>query len=191
MRRKQIYEALHPETKQYVAGGKARQKTASDKMSFANDTAKKIGKSKRTIERDLQIAENIDEDVKRELEGTNPLSYVISLNIIRRHLTTGQRSAIGVEILPLLEKEAKKRQQIGKGIDGSGGRGHKKNLTTKSSQGYSDSEQPMTKSSQAVESEKGKSREHAGTAPGKKKSLTTKSSQVNEGESIKQAAKKR
>jgi len=55
-RRKEIYEAMFPETKKGVAGAHASnkaqgQKNASDKMSFASDTAAKTGKSKRTVER--------------------------------------------------------------------------------------------------------------------------------------------
>jgi N6-adenosine-specific RNA methylase IME4 len=38
------------------------------------------------------------------------VNFVVSLNLKRRHLTTGQRAAIAVDILPLLEKEAKERQ---------------------------------------------------------------------------------
>lgn len=71
-RRKELYEALHPETKAHVAGGKTggrgRPKIAGDKMSsamgeawaadrerksFAADTAAKTGKSRRTVERDI------------------------------------------------------------------------------------------------------------------------------------------
>lgn len=43
--------------------------------------------------------------------GTDPLGFVISANIQRRHLTQSQKAAVAVEILPLLEVEAKKRQQ--------------------------------------------------------------------------------
>jgi hypothetical protein len=48
---------LYPETKAGVAGAHASNKSqgnssnASDKMSFASDTSKKTGKSKRTVER--------------------------------------------------------------------------------------------------------------------------------------------
>ena len=45
----------------------------------------------------------------------SPLSVVLSLNLHRRHLTSSQRAAIAVEILPLLEREAKERQRLSKG----------------------------------------------------------------------------
>lgn len=57
--RKLLYEALYPETKKGVAGGKAggrgRKKVASEKVSFATDTAKKTKKSKRSVEMKVKI----------------------------------------------------------------------------------------------------------------------------------------
>ncbi|AZB57757.1 chromosome partitioning protein ParB [Cereibacter sphaeroides] len=49
--RKQIYERLHPETRQHVAGGLARQGLANDIVSFAAATAEKFGISQRHVER--------------------------------------------------------------------------------------------------------------------------------------------
>lgn len=39
------------------------------------------------------------------------MGFVISLNLNRRHLTTGQKAAIAVEMLPMLQAEAKERQR--------------------------------------------------------------------------------
>jgi ParB-like chromosome segregation protein Spo0J len=46
-----------------------------------------------------------------EYTGSNATSYVLSLNLQRRHLTPSQKAAVAVEALPHLEKEAKQRQK--------------------------------------------------------------------------------
>lgn len=46
----------------------------------------------------------------KEYLGDSPASFVISLNMHRRHLTASQKAAVGVEFLPYLEAEAKVRQ---------------------------------------------------------------------------------
>ncbi len=64
MRRKEIYEAIHPETKAGVAGavssnrkqGKADADEIISVVSFADDTAAKTHLSPRTIQHEVQIA---------------------------------------------------------------------------------------------------------------------------------------
>lgn len=65
-RRKEIYEIKHPETRAGVAGGKARQGSAGDKMSFAADTAKAIGRNERTVERSVRIGERLTPEAENE-----------------------------------------------------------------------------------------------------------------------------
>ncbi|MHC4324090.1 MAG: ParB/RepB/Spo0J family partition protein [Planctomycetota bacterium] len=50
-----------------------------------------------------------------QFKGTNPTSYVISMNDKRRHLTPSQRAAAAVMAEPIFTAEAKKRQQLSQG----------------------------------------------------------------------------
>ena len=57
-----------------------------------------------------------------EWKGTgSPLHWVVSQNLMRRHLSASQRAAVALELLPMLEKEAKDRQRKspGRGKKGS------------------------------------------------------------------------
>ena len=75
-RRKEIYEQLHPETteggSQAAGSNRAQGKHVSDNLSptFAEDTAKKTGRSRRTIERKVNIGKKLDRRAAAELQGT-------------------------------------------------------------------------------------------------------------------------
>lgn len=43
--------------------------------------------------------------------GDSPVAFVWSKNFSRRHMTTSQRAAVGVLALPMLQEEARKRQE--------------------------------------------------------------------------------
>jgi ParB-like nuclease domain len=71
--RKALYLKLHPETKHGGAPGKAGggKKAKDAKLaSFVKDTAKKTGKAKRTIARDVSRGEKIDPQALADLAGT-------------------------------------------------------------------------------------------------------------------------
>ncbi len=75
LRRKEIYEALHPESKnggdrrsEEIRTSKCRSDSAS---SFAQDTAEKLGVGRRTVERQVQIAKNLTSETKDILRGAD------------------------------------------------------------------------------------------------------------------------
>lgn len=55
-----------------------------------------------------------------EFEGNDPIAWVLSQNLARRHLTASQRAVVALDLLPMLEKEAKKRQQLLSRQNGNG-----------------------------------------------------------------------
>lgn len=78
LRRKEIYESLHPETRATYDGGAFRgnqhQKVVTDKMSattksFVDDTADKLGVDPRTVRRELQTAKNLTPEAKEIIKG--------------------------------------------------------------------------------------------------------------------------
>jgi len=83
--RKRIYEELYPETKQKTGSELVERRwntnaeSAFVKESFTTTTAKVTGQSKRTIETEIQIANNINEDVKEILKDTEFANQKTSL----------------------------------------------------------------------------------------------------------------
>ena len=78
LRRKEIYEGLHPETKATYDGGAFRGNQHDDEVSrkmrpttksFAQDTADKLGVSKSTVEREIQTAKNLTPEAKEIIKG--------------------------------------------------------------------------------------------------------------------------
>lgn len=65
-RRKEIYEALHPEAKHGSAGAAARW-NADDNLApaFTDATAQATGRDKRTVQRDAARGPALGEDLKR------------------------------------------------------------------------------------------------------------------------------
>ncbi len=75
-RRKEAYEALHPETRkgssQAIGMNASLGHDVSDKLSptFAVDTAIKTGVNKRTVERDASRGEKVSPDLLNQIAGT-------------------------------------------------------------------------------------------------------------------------
>ena len=55
-----------------------------------------------------------------EFQGDDPIGWVISQNLVRRHLTASQKAVVALDLLPLLEKEAKQRQRRSNEYRGNG-----------------------------------------------------------------------
>lgn len=80
LRRKEIYDALHPETKATYEGGSFRgnqyKEVVADKMSattksFVEDTAEKLGVDPRTVRRQIQTAKNLTPEAKEIMRDTD------------------------------------------------------------------------------------------------------------------------
>ena len=79
LRRKEIYESLHPETKAGIAqavgmnravGNNVADKMSTTSKSFVDDTADKLGVDPRTVRRELQTAKNLTPEAKEIIKGT-------------------------------------------------------------------------------------------------------------------------
>ena len=89
LRRKEIYESLHPETKKGPAQGEGMKRAAGNDLSgtmplrsksFTADTSEKLGVSKTTIERQIRIAEKLTPEA-RELIRHSDISKKTALKL--------------------------------------------------------------------------------------------------------------
>lgn len=60
-----------------------------------------------------------------EFEGDDPIGWVVSQNLVRRHLNGIQRAVVAFDLLPMLEREAKERQRQSNSYRGNGQSAHK------------------------------------------------------------------
>ncbi|MCM1304834.1 MAG: ParB N-terminal domain-containing protein [Lachnospiraceae bacterium] len=127
LRRKEIYETLHPEAKH---GGDRRSdgiKTTKCRFentrSFAEDTAEKLGVTRRTVERQIQMAKNLAPEAKDIIRDTDTrLSKKAAMKLSRLE-PEQQKEAVGL----LAAKEIKtveeytertgERKQAGTGLE--------------------------------------------------------------------------
>jgi N6-adenosine-specific RNA methylase IME4 len=99
MRRKELYEAKHPETRRGgrpgKAGGGKVPKSASI-ASFASDAASRVGSSGRTIQQEVQIAERLHPDVKRTIRDHALADSKVELLRLARMEPDKQRAVVEV-----------------------------------------------------------------------------------------------
>jgi ParB-like chromosome segregation protein Spo0J len=70
-RRKEAYEALHPETRNGAKGNGREELSQLEKATFSEDTAAKTGQGRSTIARDAARGSRIDDDVLADIQGTD------------------------------------------------------------------------------------------------------------------------
>jgi ParB-like nuclease domain len=97
-RRKEVYEALYPQTRGGVAGGKARQGAANEIRSFADDTARKTGQSPRTIQQDVQIATQLTPQMKEAIRET-PIAENKSNLLALARLSRDQQEEVAARLI--------------------------------------------------------------------------------------------
>jgi hypothetical protein len=92
-RRKEIYETAHPDARHGVLGGKVRQGSASEIISFAADAAAKTGLNERTVQMDVKLAVDLDDEAKDILRGTPVADNQSALKALAREHRPVQRAA--------------------------------------------------------------------------------------------------
>ncbi len=98
LRLKELYILEHPETE--MGGDRKSEdfKTAERRFdSFAADTARKVGKSKTTIERDIKLATDLDPEVMEDLRGTPIEDKKTELTRLAK-LPTGEQKKIAKKL---------------------------------------------------------------------------------------------
>ena len=125
LRRKELYEAIHPETRQGQRNGKT---VKNDKMTglqakpFSEDTADKLGISKRTVERLVQTAANLTPEAKKIIrDADDKITRSDALKISRLPPDQQEEAAAVLTIAP----PAPKRQKM---MDGEAALTEFKNL---------------------------------------------------------------
>jgi hypothetical protein len=56
------------------------------------------------------------EEWKPRQEGDTPIAFVVSKNLVRRHLNESQRAMLGARLVPLFQPEARDRMSAGKAV---------------------------------------------------------------------------
>ena len=108
-RRKEIYEELYPETKQYSSELQRRVRRgdnlSSGEKAFSQEIADKMGISQRTIQRRIKVARGLIEDLRDMLRDTTMASRITELVKIAKLLIEEQKDLI--PIIDTMKREMK------------------------------------------------------------------------------------
>ena len=109
LRRKELYEAIHPETRQGMRNGqtaKSENFSLLDTKSFSQDTAEKLGVSKRTVEQLVQTAANLTPEAKKIIkEADTKITKGAALKISRLPPDQQEEAAAVLTIAPPAPKK--------------------------------------------------------------------------------------
>lgn len=111
LRRKEIYETLHPETQQGKRNGQTAKNdnlTLLAAKPFSEDTAEKLGVSKRTVERLVQTAANLTPEAKKVIrDADDKISRDAALKISRLPPDQQEEAATVLAAAPSPQKRQK------------------------------------------------------------------------------------
>ena len=117
LRRKELYEAIHPETRQGQRNGQTAKNgklTVLAAKPFSEDTADKLGISKRTVERLVQTAANLTPEAKKTIrDAGDKITKGAALKISRLPPDQQAEAAAVLTIAP----PTPKRQRMADGED--------------------------------------------------------------------------
>ena len=109
LRRKELYEAIHPETRQGQRNGQTAKNanfSLLETKSFAQDTADKLGVSKRTVEQLVQTAANLTPEAKKTIrDAGDKITKGTALKISRLPPDQQEEAAAVLTIAPPAKKK--------------------------------------------------------------------------------------
>jgi ParB family chromosome partitioning protein len=109
LRRKELYEALHPETRQGQRNGQTAKNDSLTLLAakpFSEDTADKLGVSKRTVERHVQTAANLTPEAKKTIrDAGDKITKGAALKISRLPPDQQEEAAAVLTIAPPTPKK--------------------------------------------------------------------------------------
>jgi len=111
LRRKELYEALHPETRQGMRNGQTSKNENFSLLGakpFSQDTADKLGVSKRTVEQLVQTARDLTPEAKKIIrDADNKITKGDALKISRLPPDQQEEAAAVLAVSPPTPKKPK------------------------------------------------------------------------------------